>query len=116
MTSTLPVNMQQVFQMWTYTEKLQHTILTTPNVTAQQEDKKRIQDDDLKHSQVQIINLDHSIENINHQNQSKKRDSGVMQSQIDDEEHNSQLSLPEPPLPELFFPEDSRLGKINIVV
>ena len=41
MTSTLPVNMQQVFHMGTYTEKLQHTILTTPNVTAQQEDKKQ---------------------------------------------------------------------------
>ena len=52
MPSSLPVNMQQVFQMGTYTEKLQHTILTLSNVTAQQEDKKRIEDDDLKHSQV----------------------------------------------------------------
>mgnify|MGYP005644157759 FL=1 len=48
MPSTLPVNMQQVLQMGTHTEKLQHTLQALPNVTAQQVDKEREKDDELK--------------------------------------------------------------------
>ena len=116
MPSSIPVNMQQVFQMGTYTEKLQHTILTLSNVTAQQEDKKRIQDDDLKHSQVQNINPSDFTENINHQNQSKRRYSGRIQNYHQDEENNLQLTFPEHAFPEPSLPEDPRRGKMIIVV
>ena len=116
MPSTLPVNMQQVLQMGTYTEKLQHTILTLPNVTAQQEDKKRIQDDELKYTQVQDINPSDITENINHQNHSKKRDSGRIQTQFRDKGNNLNLSVSEFDFSEFSLPEDPRQGKMNIVV
>ena len=115
MPSSLPVNMQQVFQMGTYTEKLQHTILTLSNVTAQQEDKKRIQDDDLKHSQVQNINPSDITENINHQNQSKRRYIRRIQNQLKDEENKLQLPFPEHAFSEASLPEDPRRGKMIIV-
>jgi len=115
MPSSIPVNMQQVFQMGTYTEKLQHTILTLSNVTAQQEDKKRIQDDNLKHSQVQNINPSDFTENINHQNQSKRRYSRRIQNQLHDEANNLQLPFPEHSFSEPSLPEDPRRGKMIIV-
>ena len=115
MPSSLPVNMQQVFQMGTYTEKLQHTILTLSNVTAQQEDKKRIEDDDLKHSQVKNINSSDITENINDRNQSKRRYSRPIQNQLQDEGNSLQLSFPEHAFPEPSLPEDPREGKIIIV-
>ena len=115
MPSSLPVNMQQVFQMGTYTEKLQHTILTLSNVTAQQEDKKRIEDDDLKHSQVQNINSSDITENINDRNQSKRRYSRPIQKQLQDEGNSLQLSFSEHAFPEPSLPEDPREGKIIIV-
>ena len=115
MPSSLPVNMQQVFQMGTYTEKLQHTILTLSNVTAQQEDKKRIEDDDLKHSQVQNINSSDTTENINDRNQSKRRYSRPIQNQLQDEGNSLQLSFSEHAFPEPSLPEDPREGKIIIV-
>ena len=55
MPSTLPVNMQQVLQMGTHTEKLQHTLQALPNVTGQQVDKEREMDVELKRRQVQDI-------------------------------------------------------------
>ena len=115
MPSSLSVNMQQVFQMGTYTEKLQHTILTLSNVTAQQEDKKRIEDDDLKHSQVQNINSSDITENINDRNQSKRRYSRPIQNQLQDEGNSLQLSFSEHAFPEPSLPEDPREGKIIIV-
>ena len=115
MPSSLPVNMQQVFQMGTYTEKLQHTILTLSNVTAQQEDKKRIEDDDLKHSQVQNINSSDITENINDRNQSKRRYSRPILNQLQDEGNSLQLSFSEHAFSEPSLPEDPREGKIIIV-
>ena len=117
MPTTIPVNMQQVLQMGTYTEKLQHTILSLPNVTAQQEDKKRIENDELKHIQVQDINPSDITENINYQNQSKKRDNnGRIQAQVRNEGNNIQLSVSEFDFSESSLPEDPRQGKMNIVV
>ena len=62
MPSTLPVNMQQVMQMGTHTEKLQHTLQVLPNVTAQQVDKEREKNDELKRCQVQDIDPSYLIE------------------------------------------------------
>ena len=47
--------MQQVLQMGTHTEKLQHTLQALPNVTAQQVDKEWEKDDELKRRQFQDI-------------------------------------------------------------
>ena len=53
MPTTPPVNTQQVLQMGTNTEKVQQTIQSLPNVTAQQMNKEREVSDELKRSQVQ---------------------------------------------------------------
>jgi hypothetical protein len=55
MHSTLPVTIQQVLQMGTHTEKLQHSLQALPNVTRQHVDKERGKDDELKRRQVQDI-------------------------------------------------------------
>ena len=55
MPTTPPVNTQQVLQMGTHTEKLQHTMQTQPTVVAQQVDKERQLADELKRRQVQGI-------------------------------------------------------------
>ena len=53
MPTTPPVNTQQVLQMGTHTEKLQHTMQTQPTVVSQQVDKERQLADELKRRQVQ---------------------------------------------------------------
>ena len=52
MPTTLPVNTQQVLQMGSHTEKLQHTMQNLPTVVAQQVDKERQLADELKRVQV----------------------------------------------------------------
>ena len=106
MPSTLPVNMQQVLQMGTHTEKLQHTLQALPNVTAQQVDKEREKDDELKRRQVQDMDPSYLIEETDPQTRGKKRVRVRKNNQTVDEDDS-----PEPPLP-----EDPYRGKISIVV
>jgi hypothetical protein len=106
MPSTLPVNMQQVLQMGTHTEKLQHTLQVLPNVTAQQVDKEREKDDELKRRQVQDMDPSYLIEETDPQTRGKKRVRVRKNNQTVDDDDS-----PEPPLP-----EDPYRGKISIVV
>ena len=106
MPSTLPVNMQQVLQMGTHTEKLQHTLQALPNVTAQQVDKEREKDDELKRRQVQDMDPSYLIEETDAQTRGKKRVRVCKNNQTVDEDDSL-----EPP-----FPEDPYRGKISIVV
>ena len=106
MPSTLPVNMQQVLQMGTHTEKLQHTLQALPNVTAQQVDKEREKNDELKRRQVQDMDPSYLIKETDPQTRGKKRVRVRKNNQTVDEGDS-----PEPPLP-----EDPYRGKISIVV
>jgi hypothetical protein len=106
MPTTPPVNMQQVLQMGTHTEKLQHTLQALPNVTAQQGDKEREQNDELKRLQVQDMDPSYFIEETDPKTRGKKRVRVRKKGQPVDVDDN-----PEPPLP-----EDPYRGKINIVV
>lgn len=105
MPSTPPVNMQQVLQMGTHTEKLQHTLQALPNVTAQQVDKEREKDDELKRRQVQDMDPSSLIEETDPQTRGKKRVRVRKKNQPADEDDS-----PEPPLP-----EDPYRGIINII-
>lgn len=105
MPSTPPVNMQQVLQMGTHTEKLQHTLQALPNVTAQQVDKEREKDDELKRRQVQDMDPSSLIEETDPQTRGKKRVRVRKKNQPADE-----VDSPEPPLP-----EDPYRGIINII-
>ena len=105
MPSTPPVNMQQVLQMGTHTEKLQQTIQALPNVTAQQVDKERERNDELKRLQVQDMDPSYFIEETDPKTRGKKRLRVRKKSQHVDEDVNS-----EPPLP-----EDPFRGKVNII-
>ena len=105
MPSTPPVNMQQVLQMGTHTEKLQQTIQALPNVTAQQVDKERERNDELKRLQVQDMDPSYYIEETDPKTRGKKRVRVRKKSQSVDEDVN-----PEPPLP-----ENPYRGKLNIV-
>ena len=62
MPTTLPVNTQQVLQMGSHTEKLQHTMQNLPTVVAQQVDKERQLADELKRVQVQDMDPTHFLE------------------------------------------------------
>ena len=64
MPTTPPVNTQQVLQMGTHTEKVQQTIQSIPNVSAQQLNKEREVSDELKRSQVQELSDTYFIEEI----------------------------------------------------
>ena len=55
MPTTLQVNTQQIMQMGTHTEKLQHTIQSLPNVTAQQANAVREITDEIKRTEVQDL-------------------------------------------------------------
>ena len=92
--------------MGTHTEKLQHTLQALPNVTAQQVDKEREKDDELKRRQVQDIALSYLIEETDPQTRCTKRVRARKNNQTIDEDDS-----PEPPLP-----EDPYRGKISIVV
>jgi hypothetical protein len=105
MPSTLPVNMQQVLQLGTHTEKLQHTLQALPNVTAQQLNKEREKDDELKRRQVQCIDPSYLIEETEIKTRGKNRVKVLKNNQAVDKDDN-----PETPLP-----EDLYRGKISIV-
>ena len=73
MPTTPPVNTQQVLQMGTHTEKVQQTIQSLPNVTAQQLNKEREVSDELKRSKVQELSNTYFIEEIDPKTGLKKR-------------------------------------------
>lgn len=105
MPTTPPVNMQQVLQMGTHTEKLQHTIQTLPNVSAQQVEKERELQDELKRAQVQDMDPTYYLEETDPHTKEKKR------IRIRKKNHpETEDDIPEPPLP-----EDPYRGKLNIV-
>jgi hypothetical protein len=106
MPSNLPVNMQQVLQMGTHTEKLQHTLQALSNVTAQQVDSEREKDDELKRHQVQGMGPSYLIEETDPQPRGKKRVRVRKKKQNVDGDDST-----EPPVP-----EDPYRGQINIVV
>jgi len=105
MPTTPLVNTQQVLQMGTHTEKLQQTLQTLPNVTAQQVDKERQRDDELKRSQVQDMDPTYFLEETDPETRAKKRVRVRKKNQPPNEDDSH-----EPPLP-----EDPYRGKINIV-
>ena len=107
MPTTLQVNTQQVLQMGTHTEKLQQTIQSLPNVTAQQTNKEREVTDEMKLTEVQDPENAYFIEQTDPETGAKKR-VRVLRGKIDAEEAlESEEILPL---------EGSYGGKINILV
>ena len=107
MPTTLQVNTQQVLQMGTHTEKLQQTIQSLPNVTAQQINKEREVTDEMKLTEVQDPENAYFIEETDPETGAKKR-VRVLRGKIDAEEAlESEEILPL---------EGSYGGKINILV
>ena len=106
MPTALPVNTQQVLQMGSHTEKLQHTMQNLPTVVAQQADKERQLADELKRVQVQDVEPTHFLEETDPHTKAKKR----VRVRKKNRSNTDDDSL-EPPLP-----EDPYRGKINIVV
>jgi hypothetical protein len=106
MPTTPQVNTQQVIQMGTHTEKLQHTIQTLPNLTAQQANADREVTDEMKRTEVQDLENAYFIEETDPETGAKKRVRVVRKISISEEE---QLE-PEKILP----PEVNHGGQINI--
>ena len=106
MPTTPQVNTQQVIQMGTHTEKLQHTIQTLPNVTTQQANADREVTDEMKRTEVQDPGNLYCIEKNDSETGSKKR-VRVLKKKIFPKEENfeSEETLP----PEKYYG-----GKINI--
>ena len=104
MPTTPPVNTQQVLLMGTHTEKLQQTLQTLPNVVAQQADKERELEDELKRRQVQDMDPTHFLEETDPNTKPKKRLRARRKKASATED-----VIPEPPLP-----EDPYRGKLNI--
>ena len=92
--------------MGTDTEQLQHTLQALPNVTAQQVDKEREKDDELKRRQVQDMDPSYLIKETDPQTRCKKRIRVRKNNQTVDKDDS-----PEPPIP-----EDPYREKISIVV
>ena len=67
------VNIQQVLQMGTHTEKVQQTIQSLPYVTGQQLNEERAALDALKRSQVQELNNTYMVEGTDPKTLKKKR-------------------------------------------
>ncbi|MBT3510371.1 MAG: hypothetical protein HN472_12610 [Nitrospina sp.] len=105
MPTTPLVNTQQVLQMGSHTEKLQHTMQTLPNVVALQADKERELEDELKRRQVQDMDPTHYLEETDPHTKPKKRLRNRKKSVP-----ATEADSPEPPLP-----EDPYRGKLNIL-
>ena len=73
MPTTPTVNTQQVLQMSTHTEKIQQTIQSLQNVTAQQLNKEREVSDELRRTQVQGLNKTYYIDETDPKRGTKKR-------------------------------------------
>ena len=106
MPTTPQVNTQQVMQMGTHIEKLQHTIQILPNVTAQQANAEREVKDEMKHTEVQDMESTYFIEETDPETGAKKRVRFLRKKIIPEEEQlESEETLP---------PEGNYGGKINI--
>ena len=108
MPTTLQVNTQQVLQMGTHTEKLQQTIQSLPNVTAQQTNKEREVTDEMKLTEVQDPENTYFIEETDPETGAKKR-VRILRRKIDAEEEPLEAE-------EILPPEGNYGGKINILV
>ena len=108
MPTTPQVNTQQVMQMGTHTEKLQHTIQTLPNVTAQQANAEREVTDEMKRTEVQYLENAYFIEETDPETGKKQRVRFLRKKNIPEEE---QLESEE-----ILQPEGNHGGKINIRV
>ena len=102
------VNIQQVLQMGTYTEKVQQTIQSLPNVTAQQFNKEREVLDELKRTQIQKLDSLYFIEETDPNTGAKKRVRILNKNKAEQQE----LDKSEPD--EKFSPESHHGGSINI--
>lgn len=106
MPTTPQVNTQQVMQMGTHTEKLQHTIQSLPNVTAQQANSEREVTDEMKRTEIQDLENMYFIEETDPETGAKKRVRVLRKKTIPEEEQlKSEETLP---------PERNHGGKINI--
>ena len=106
MPTTPQVNTQQVMQMGTHTEKLQHTIQILPNVIEQQANAEREVKDEMKHTEVQDMESTYFIEETDPETGAKKRVRFLRKKIIPEEEQlESEETLP---------PEGNYGGKINI--
>jgi hypothetical protein len=106
MPTTPQVNTQQVLQMSTHTEKLQQTIQSLPNVTAQQANTEREVTDEMKRTEVQDPENTYFIEETDPETGAKKRIRVLKKKAIPEEE---------PLESEEIFPlEGNHGGKINI--
>jgi hypothetical protein len=106
MPTTPQVNTQQVLQMGTHTEKLQQTIQSLPNVTAQQANKEREVTDEMKRTEVQDPENAYFIEETDPETGSKKR-VRVLKKKIDAEEEPLEFE-------EILPPEANHGGIVNI--
>jgi hypothetical protein len=104
MPTTISANVQQVLQMGSHTEKLQHTIQNLPNVVAQQVDKERQLEDELKRRQVQDLDSTHLLEETDPDTKRKKRIKVRKNNDNDVDNHEPSVA------------EDSHQGLINIIV
>jgi len=107
MPTTPSVNTQQVLQMGTHTEKVQQTIQTLQNVTAQQLNKEREVSDELKRSQVQELSHTYFVEEIDPKTGAKKRVRVIKKKKEGQGSENSELDKTIPS-------ENHHGGSINI--
>lgn len=106
MPTTPQVNTQQVLQMGTHTEKLQQTMQSLPNVTAQQANTEREVADEMKRTEVQEPENTYFVEETDPETGAKKRVRVLKKKAIPEEELlESEESLPL---------EGNHGGKINI--
>ncbi len=73
MPTTQPVNIQQILQMGTHTEKLQATLQDLPQTTAQQLDAERAANDELKRSEVQDMEFSEAVNPTGPENRHRRR-------------------------------------------
>ena len=106
MPTTPQVNTQQVMQMGIHTEKLQNTIQTLSNVTAQQANAEREVTDEMKRTEVQDLEYAYFIEETDPETGAKKRVRVLRKKTISEEK---QLESEE-----TLTPEGNHGGKINI--
>jgi hypothetical protein len=86
MPTTPQVNTQQILQMGTYIEKLQQTIQSLPNVTAQQANTEREVIDEMNRTEVQDIENTYFVEETDPKTGAKKRVRILKKKAIPEEE------------------------------
>jgi hypothetical protein len=106
MPSTLSVNMQQVLQMGTHSEKIQHTLQSLPNINTQMFVIEQHKNDELKRKQVNYIEPSYLIEETRPQTFRKKRVSI----------HKKNQNCGHPVMPQTQIVDMFCSGKINIII